>query len=116
MRTVQCSCGREMAFLKREKIQLGQTGFFAGDWPNIMAGALETEIYCCPRCGKIEFYRPDDIVMEPEDGEDLEIGALPPESGQQIVGVSRDGVPQVWCPECGKTHDFDYPRCPFCGK
>lgn len=111
MRTVKCgNCGGKLRFLKREKIQLGQTGFFAGDWSNILAGALEVEIYCCPQCGKIEFYQPREQMWEPEDDQD----DLPPESSQGIVGVSRDGVPQVRCRACGKTHDFDYPNCPYC--
>lgn len=24
-------------------------------------------------------------------------------------------LPQKTCPACKKTHDFDYPKCPFCG-
>ena len=113
MRTVNCQkCGVKMHFLKREKIQLGQTGFFSGDWGNILAGALEVEIYCCPRCGKIELYRPEEYLNGAET--ESEGDYLPPESGQHIVGVSRDGVPQVRCRACGKTHDFDYPKCPYC--
>lgn len=23
-------------------------------------------------------------------------------------------LPQKTCPKCGKQHDFDYPRCPYC--
>ena len=111
MRTVRCgNCGAQPKFLKREKLQLGQTGFFSGDWGNILAGALEVEIYCCPRCGKIEFYQPKEQLWEAEDNQEQ----LPPEGDQHIIGVSRDGVPQVRCRACGKTHDFDYPRCPYC--
>lgn len=112
MRTVKCShCGGQMHFIKQEKIQLGQTGMFFGDWPNILAGALEVEIYGCPKCGKLEFFMPG--VMEREEP-DLELENLPPDANDKIVGVSRDGVPQVRCPNCGKTHDFDYPKCVYC--
>ena len=111
MRATRCgNCGAQPKFLKREKLQLGQTGFFSGDWGNILAGALEVEIYCCPRCGKIEFYQPKEQLWEAEDDQE----PLPPEGAQHIVGVSRDGVPQVHCRGCGKIHDFDYPRCPYC--
>jgi len=24
-------------------------------------------------------------------------------------------TPQKQCPGCGEKHDFDYPRCPWCG-
>lgn len=27
-----------------------------------------------------------------------------------------DELPQVECPHCGESHDFDYPKCPFCHK
>ncbi len=27
----------------------------------------------------------------------------------------KDMLPQVNCPECNKSHDFDYPKCPHCG-
>ena len=106
-------CNSEMNFLKCEKLQLGQTGFFFGDWPNLLAGALEVEIYCCPHCGKVEFFTPglpEPVHEEPE----FELSDLPPEAEQKIVDVSMDGVPQIRCPLCGTTHDFDYPRCPRC--
>ena len=112
MRKLDClRCGTTMAFARKEHFQLGKTGIFLGDLPNLMAGSLEMEIYCCPKCGKLEFFRPDDGVYtrEEEVPDDL-----PPEATSQIVGVSRDGVPQVRCPACGKNHDFDYPRCPYC--
>lgn len=114
MRELNCQrCGGWMHFIKQEKIQLGQTGYFLGDWPNILAGALEVEIYGCPKCGKLEFFMPgveDREVEEP----DLEIDELPPEAMQDIVGVSMSGVPQIQCPNCGKRHDFDYPKCIYC--
>ena len=25
------------------------------------------------------------------------------------------GLPQITCPECGDTHDMDWPKCPECG-
>lgn len=28
---------------------------------------------------------------------------------------SDKSLPQVKCPKCGITHDFDYPKCPSCG-
>lgn len=37
---------------------------------------------------------------------------IPQEKGKPVVD---DTLPQRRCPQCGKTHDFDYPRCPFCG-
>ena len=80
-------CEREMHHHRREKLQLGQTGWILGDIPTLLAGAMEVDIYSCPKCGKLEFYLTD--------GEE-------------------DKMPQKQCPNCGKWHDFDYPKCPFC--
>ena len=114
MRKVNCvRCDVALNFFRKEKIQLGQTGYILGDWPNLIAGALEVEMYCCPKCGKIELFmpgQPEESYDEPE----MELDKLPPEVGQNIVGVSMEGVPQVRCPRCGRNHDFDYPRCPKC--
>lgn len=39
---------------------------------------------------------------------------------QEIAGegdAAEDGehIAEVVCPECGRTHDMDYPKCPYCG-
>lgn len=83
-------CGTPMSYVFTENIQLGKTSLLLGDWPNIWAGAIRAEVYCCPSCGKLEFF----TTTEDE--------------------ITSDGTPQVTCPVCGKAHDFDYPRCPFC--
>ncbi len=80
-------CGREMSRIRREKLQLGEADWLLGTLPNLAAGALEVELYSCPQCGKLEFYLADE---------------------------EESGLPQKQCPRCGKWHDFDYPRCPFC--
>lgn len=28
---------------------------------------------------------------------------------------SDNSLPQIKCPNCGNLHDFDYPKCPYCG-
>lgn len=80
-------CGHEMKHIKTEKLQLGQTGWIFGDLPNLLAGAMEVDIYTCPNCGKLEFY---------------------------LAEETEEELPQKQCPNCGKKHDFDYPKCPFC--
>lgn len=30
------------------------------------------------------------------------------------AGVERTEIAQKTCPNCGKTHDIDYPKCPYC--
>ena len=114
MKELKClRCGAKIEHLMQEKIQLGQTGLFLGDWPNIIAGALEVDIYGCRKCGKMEFHMPGvpaPAFEIPEfDDEDLS-----PEINKNIVSVSMDGIPQVRCPRCGKIHDFDHHHCPYC--
>lgn len=87
-RDVDCiRCRRKMQYAGMEKLQLGQTGWLLGDLPNLVAGAMEVDIYCCPGCGKLEFF--------------------------SAKGMD-EALPQKRCPKCGKAHDFDYPKCPFC--
>ena len=30
------------------------------------------------------------------------------------AAIVDDALPQKKCPRCGKEHDFDYPKCPYC--
>ena len=84
-------CRGEMLFQMRKKIQLGQTGWVLGDLPNLVAGALEMDIYACSECGKAEFF----LATPADDGD-------------------RPQIAQTQCPQCGRQHDIDYPKCPFC--
>ena len=34
--------------------------------------------------------------------------------GSKPAPVPNEELPQKKCPKCGKAHDFDYPKCPFC--
>lgn len=89
MKTLCClRCKTQMEHLLREKLQLGQTGWILGDIPNLLSGAIELDLYSCPRCGKVEFFLPK--------------------------GEADPRIAQKKCPACGKTHDLDYPKCPFC--
>ena len=76
-----------MRHIGREKLQLGETGWILGDLPNLFAGAMEVDIYACSECKKIEFFMAEELEEE---------------------------LPQKECPKCGRKHDFDYPKCPFC--
>ena len=81
-------CGASMRNIGIETIQLGQAGWILGDLSNLIAGAMEVNIWMCPACGKLEFYS---------------------------TAVASEALPQKTCPHCGKAHDFDFPKCPFCG-
>ena len=90
MKEMNClRCGEPMQLIRREHLQLGETSWLLGSLPNLAAGGLDVEIYVCPSCGKLEFFRADE--------------------------ETESGLPQVKCPSCGRSHDFDYPKCPFCG-
>ena len=86
------NCGGDMDFLGEEDLQLGQYGFFLGHLSNLLSGSLEVELWECPDCGKLDFYR------------------------QSGSGAEDEGhMAQTACPACGREHDLDDPKCPFCG-
>ena len=88
MKNVAClRCNRAMEHAGESKLQLGEMGWFSGHWPNLLAGALEVDIYVCPECGKIEFFQPQE---------------------------DEERIAKRECPKCGEKHDWDYPKCPFC--
>ena len=89
MKKLNClRCSSEMNYISTEKFQLGQAGWVLGDLPNLVAGSMEFDIYVCSNCGKVEFF--------------------------QSNNSSSDGIAQTKCPKCGKSHDIDCPKCPFC--
>ena len=84
-------CGAGMQFIRREKFQLGQTGWVLGDLPNLFAGAMEIEIYVCPKCGKLEFFQPgSDKFAGTADEAKTGSGYLPPDA--------PGGLPRKKCP------------------
>ena len=119
MRKTKClRCDARMKFGMQQKFQLGQTSFLLGDWPNLMAGSLELEVWFCPKCGKVEFFVPGSTqnlpVKQPEPAQTEEFDYVGSMVNEGIDALSKDGMPQKKCPTCGKEHDFDYPRCPYC--
>ena len=92
-REISClRCQENMVFILKARFQLGETGWFLGDLPNLLAGSMELSLYSCPQCGKVEFFQ----------------------SSEDVVEQSDDAIAQVSCKNCGKQYDMDYPRCPFC--
>ena len=51
-------CGQPMTPVSVSEFQLGCQGFFTGDWPNIIAGAMELAVFQCERCGQVKFMNP----------------------------------------------------------
>ena len=96
MRKINClRCQGTMEYVGRENLQLGRTGWILGDLPNLLAGALNVDIYLCPKCGKLEFFH-SNFEGEPNRYRD-------------------EALPEKQCPSCGLSIDFDYPKCPCCG-
>ncbi|MBQ2725945.1 MAG: zinc-ribbon domain-containing protein [Clostridia bacterium] len=92
-RELEClRCGSRMRFVRRTRIQLGQTGWFLGDLPNLIAGSMELDVYSCTGCGKVEFFQCEESADDQE-----------------------DRIAQIKCPKCGREHDLDDVKCPFCG-
>ena len=118
MRKRKClRCDAAMKFGMQQKFQLGQTGFLLGDWPNLLAGSLELEVWFCPKCGKVEFFVPgssDRPEHHEEPAQSGEFDFVESVVSEGIDAVSAEGMPQKKCPTCGKEHDFDYPHCPYC--
>ncbi len=91
--TIVClRCGQTMNHIRTEKLQFGQTGWILGDLPNLLAGAMEVDIYSCPQCRKLEFFLADNRQKE----------------------IKQEEVPQKTCPLCGRKHDVEDSKCPFC--
>lgn len=44
----------------------------------------------------------------------LFVAGLVTKDGKNVPTMQAD-LPQKKCPKCGKSHDFDYPKCPYCG-
>ena len=115
MRKLPClRCNAPMKFGMQQKFQLGQTGFLLGDWPNLLAGSLELEVWFCPKCGKAEFFVPGSRNRGEREEENMEFDYVESLVNESIDSVDLDGMPQKKCPKCGQEHDFDYPKCPYC--
>lgn len=101
-REMQClRCGQGMELWRREQLQLGRTGWIIGNWGNLLAGALDVDIWMCPHCGKLEFYAA---------GTKSEEQAIAPAAWRE----TGEGIAQTQCPYCGAWHDMDDARCPHC--
>jgi len=104
LRKLDClRCGAQMKFREVTHLEVNDSG-----WRNFETH-LKVEIYICPECGKIEFFRP----VRPQQTEQDESAAYdgPDPSGFYIPGVAED----VKCYQCGKEHPADDPFCPLCG-
>ena len=86
------TCGWKMFCLGNQQLQLGPGGFRLGNLSTPSASPLDVEVWECPACGKIDFYRKGS-------------------SENRTEGL----VPQIICCKCGTRHDLNAPECPACG-
>lgn len=108
-------CGNKMEFERTENIQLGNRRSFFGELSNLAAGALQVDIYVCPECRHIEFFLADKTNdYYEEELSDFDENELTDFNEEGLSDFDEENLPQRQCPECGKWHDFDYPKCPFC--
>ena len=98
----QCSnCGsNNMIYTKPNELRLFNNAIHVGIPAPL--GWLETEIFRCLDCGKLDFYIVPDQVGAVEEADTWEDG-------------EGDHIAQTTCPACGREHDLDDPKCPFCG-
>ncbi|MBR3953342.1 MAG: hypothetical protein IKJ82_07045 [Oscillospiraceae bacterium] len=90
-KNVKCqSCGVSLEFVKQEHLQLGKDSYF-GKLEHWASGALFCDIYVCPECGEIHFFKADDDTKNPE------------------AELRKCGF-------CMKKYDKNYPHCPHCGR
>ena len=72
MKKIDClRCGQKMRYFGTEKLQFGQTSWIFGDLPNLLAGAMEVDVYCCSECRKLEFFLAEENEMEEESDVDF---------------------------------------------
>lgn len=81
------SCNRELVKIGTEYLRTGKVPLLGRE---ISSPGFYVDLYQCPDCGRLEFYRP-------------------------VSSYASSGTPQRTCPKCGTRHDSDCSQCPVCG-
>lgn len=92
------SCGGDLVGLGRFPLQKGRYSLLLGHLGNVLHGALEVSALCCVRCGKVEFYLPEDVL-----------------AGLLEENAEQPSIARAACPRCGVLHEIDDAVCPQCG-
>ena len=105
-RQIKClNCGNQMEFLRKLNLRsntfqipsiIPLGGFEAGEKP------LIADVFICFKCGKIEFYGPD----ETDDFGQLKL----------VYGTTIPKGTMLRCNKCGKVIVTGSKKCPFCGE
>ena len=99
-------CGAGMNFRKRTNVCLSDGGVFTG----LDMIHLPVEIYVCPQCGKVEFFRTG-VGLPKDEAPAAKAYDGPDPSGFYTPGVAED----IKCHQCSRLHPADDPFCPLCG-
>ena len=117
MRKTKClRCDARMKFGMQQKFQMGQTSFLLGDWPNLIAGALELEVWFCPKCGKVEFFVPGSTqnlpVKQPEPAQTEEFDYVGSMSMRASMPSARTACPRRSAPPAAGSTTSTTPDAP----
>lgn len=85
-------CKTIMVLIKEEHLFLGDPGLQVGIVHYTPSRGFPVQIFGCPRCGKLEFFR-----------------------GDEAANSGENKIAQIACPICGQRYDMDGPYCPVCG-
>lgn len=99
-------CGGELACWKRgHYLDLREDLLFSfPDW-------VKVDVYSCPGCGKLEFFRSS---VSPKESRHVPAGPEP--DTVDTTGYYEPSFgPDIRCPVCGKEHPADDLFCPLCG-
>lgn len=109
-------CGCDMKFLSREHIRLGPQSILEKGLEALVSDTLETDIYACPQCRKLEFFTPEPIYVAPP-ADDADAVVCPGCGGRHEYGRTSCpycGRQYITCPKCGRVHDLYVSFCPSC--
>ena len=82
-----------------------------GQWSNFMNQALDVQIYICKQCGKLEIFN---LHVDDPELDIFDTDSFIPPINNSGFNPNIDNIEQKLCPSCGKLHDIDYPKCPYC--
>lgn len=100
------NCGEVLTCWRREHYLDLQEGQIL-NIPN----KIPVDVYSCPGCGKLEFFRAGFSPKEKE-----HIPAEPEPDSVDTTGYYVPGIREnAKCPACGKEHPADDLFCPLCG-
>lgn len=107
-------CNSDMQFLSREFIRLGPQSILDA----IALESLETDVYVCPLCRKLEFFATECLVPSRAEHDDCAEEVTCPGCLRKheygLMSCPYCSRQYTVCPECGRIHDLYLSFCPAC--